>query len=508
MADARTNNFNFTIQVTGANSGTWGDDVSNNVFTPLDAILGGTLVVPMSSTDVTLTLAQWQNKAFKITGTLTNLVNLILPLSPNSVGNATAVGGEFIIDNETTGPFNLVVKTAAAGSAGTGVAQGGRQVMYSDTVNVFTANDGAAGKLRSTNGANPNGILGGTAASINTNADVAWDGANLWVCTTTGNAASAVWSSVTGPIHPPQGYLTPTSGTAIIPGDVVGTSTIYYTPYIGNFCPVWTGTQFSQAVFAELPLSLSAGFQNANGIYDVFAFLNSGTMQVAFGPSWGAGSGGNQGFGTCARGTGVGGAALIRKNGIWVNAVSMSAANNGASTFSIPANQGTYLGTVYVDATNGQVSCYRTRGQARKWGVWNAYNRANLILQIADPTGSWSNSSGTLRPSNNNTANNLVALCGLPEEPISTVFNQLANPSVSAEITIGLNSTTSSGSSAVGFLTNASGAGPQVMMTSSLVVPPSLGINQIFSLELVPGGLGLGTFFGSPNMQLSATWRG
>jgi microcystin-dependent protein len=141
LVDSRTNNYNFTIQVTGTNTGTWGDDVNNNVFTPLDAILGGTQSVVMTNADVTLSLSQWQNKAFKITGTLVASINLILPLSPNSIGSATAVGGQFVVDNRTAGNFSITVKTAAAGSTGVTVPSGARAMLYSDTVNVWYAND-------------------------------------------------------------------------------------------------------------------------------------------------------------------------------------------------------------------------------------------------------------------------------------------------------------------------------------------------------------------------------
>jgi putative ABC transport system permease protein len=34
-----------------------------------------------------------------------------------------------------------------------------------------------------------------------------------------------------------------------------------------------------------------------------------------------------------------------------------------------------------MDGTNGQVTCHRSFGQSRKWGLWNAYNRRPLYLK-------------------------------------------------------------------------------------------------------------------------------
>jgi hypothetical protein len=95
-----------------------------------------------ASSDFNLSTTQWQNKAFKLSGALLANVNLILPLSVNSVGSALGVGGEFVVWNTCTGNFTVTVKTAATGSTGVVVPQGLRSVLYSDTVNVWRADDG------------------------------------------------------------------------------------------------------------------------------------------------------------------------------------------------------------------------------------------------------------------------------------------------------------------------------------------------------------------------------
>lgn len=532
MADAATNNYVFVVQVTGSNAGSWGSEINNQLISPLDAILGATLPVTMTSSDVTLTLAQWQNKAFKITGLLTTNLNLILPLTSAASPDAGvhAVGGHFIIDNETTGAHNIVVKTAAAGSTGVGVAQGARTVLYSDGVSVWYANDAVTLKLATTNGSNPNATTAGTAASVNTNASAAWDGSNLWVCTTSGAAGAAVWAQVTGQVPPPQGYLNTTGSTPNV-GDSVGATTVFYQPYVGDLIPIWNGSTFSLLHLpgGGLGLGLSAGSQAANGLYDIFAFIGSGVPALAFGPSWLAGAGaGNQTAGSCARGTGAGSTDLTRKGGLWVNANALTGANNGASTFNIPQFQGTYLGTVYIDANAGQVTSHRSAGQNRKFGVWNAYNRLPIALDVTDPGNSYTYGTNTIRAAHGlpaawsgtvfnvgsgTSCNGMTILTGLPEEEIyATNNNHIAVANSTAYIGIGWNSTTAF-----------SGHTPYVNSNfnidlgihAELDQPPALGINTVCALENNPsanssifGGTIVGTAIGIANMLLRTSYRG
>ena len=140
MASTYTNNLNLEKQGAGENVDTWGDPrLNNNVIAPLDSTLGATTTVAMSSANVTMTLSQWQCTCVKITGTLTANLILYFPLSPNASGDTPGVGGRRIIDNQTTGSFTITVKTAATGSTGVVVPQGYRSEVYSDTINVWFA---------------------------------------------------------------------------------------------------------------------------------------------------------------------------------------------------------------------------------------------------------------------------------------------------------------------------------------------------------------------------------
>jgi hypothetical protein len=386
---------------------------------------------------------------------------------------------------------------------------------------VYSSDFSTRAKLSSGAGS-PNGNTAGAAGSPGIGADTYWDTTNniLYVCTTTGTASTAVWTAVNAStaaavVPPPQGYLTLTSQTPVIPGDVIGSSSVFYTPYVGNLVPIYNGSSFSPTVFSELTLTLTAS-QTANSIYDVFVFNNSGVTTLVVGPAWTTSTAGSG-----ARGSGAGTTQLTRLNGVWVNAVSMSG-KNSSNTYSIQANQGTYLGSIFIDSAAGQVSCYRSYGQSRKWGVWNAYNRQNIIVKAGDSTGSWTPVSTSLHPSNNNTANSITVFSGLPEESYTTSFSQrqtvvngtAASFNAGNFNAIGWNSTTTSSGqqgSAQFVFTGASSLFELFMTTqSNYTAPPSLGVNVVTALEATAGTIGSGqTFFGTESqMLLSASWRG
>jgi len=252
---------------------------------------------------------------------------------------------------------------------------------------VYASDYSTYAQVKSVNGS-PNGQLAGNAGSATILASMAWDYANniLYVCTTTGTASTAVWTAVNAAtaanvVPAPQGRLTLTSGTPVLTGDVSAATAVYYTAYNGDDVPIYNGTSFvPQSIVTELQLTLTSSHV-ANNIYDFFIFSNSGVVTLGTGPSWSAGTAGSIVAGSCARGTSTGGAALARLQGILTNAVSMTIRyGDGTTTTTVSANQATYVGTMYVDGTNGQVSCLSSYGQNRKWGIWNAYNRVPIML--------------------------------------------------------------------------------------------------------------------------------
>jgi hypothetical protein len=320
-------------------------------------------------------------------------------------------------------------------------------------------------------------------------------------------------SQAASPVQPPQGYLTllnaASGGPIMGASDITAATTIYYTPYVGNQIPIWNGSSFTILVFPELSLVFSASAQAANNIYDVCVFNNAGNPIAVFGPAWQtptAGSG--------ARGTGAGTPQLAKQSGIWVNAVQISA-NNGSNTYTIPALQCTYVGSVFIDAAAGQASAYRTWGSSRKFAPWNAYNRVPICLLAGDSTPSWSYTAGTVREANGGTTNTAAVFEGLAEDEIVTSYQDSISTTSTTNAAggnfgIGWNVTNAfSGTPGV---TNYSISANTLNISGSpagvYTAPPSLGVNNVNALEqaVTPNGFtGRGT---QTNMVLQACWRG
>jgi hypothetical protein len=541
MAGTFTANYGFVLQGFNDNSGTWGTvgsvgppaepGLNNGVFSPLDAILGGNYTQTISAGSNSLSLANWVSAGIFIlnsSGALSNNATFVLPLSATPAVPGQAVGGKFIVINNTTGPYGVSVLTAASGSTGVAVPQGFAVSLYSDMTNVSYADVGLPSFAQASNG-NPNGLLAGVAGSVNTNAELAWDYVNsiLYVCTFTGPATGGpgVQAQWTNPVSSgqtlptPEGYLTPVSNTPIINSNSTGAPIIYYTPYVGSWAAVHNGTSVIPYKFSQMSLTLSAS-QAASNIYDVYLAYNGGTPVIGTGPSWAAGSAGSITAGSCARGTGGGGAAINRdsNSGLWVNTASMSLIYNtggGNNTIAVAAGQGVLLGSIFIDTTTGQVSCLRSWGQSRKWGISNAYNRADVTMQGGDSTVNWTTAS-TWRSSNGNPANQITTFSCLPEEEAYIYFVQptFNNTNLNGgQIAVGYNSTTAP----VGACTytqpqlqpNGIPSGNGVQMQAIYVAPPALGINNVNMIEQgASAGAVTARYFGTQaNMLMTVRTR-
>jgi len=309
----------------------------------------------------------------------------------------------------------------------------------------------------------------------------------------------------------PQGYLSPTAGTSIITGDATSQTSIFYNPYIGNLIPVPTSGVVTVQTFATATISLSASQTTAN-IYDIYGFISSTNSTLTFGisPSWAAGTSGSVTPGSCARGTGAGGAALTALNGLWTNTVTMTILN-GASSYSIATASGVYLGSVYIGATAGTVNLHRTYGQSRQWGIWNTYNRAPVYLKAGDSTAGWTLATGTVfRPSNNSTANSLYLFSGLAEDIYYTEmmqFFQGGGGTSQGSIAVGVN-TTSTAAGVVGTLfNNSANTALAATISAKYISVPLLGVNQVQALEK-GGSVTTASFNGTEtSMMLLGEWK-
>ena len=88
--------------------------------------VGGYLVKAVTGGTVTLTEAEASNPMIALTGTLTSALSLVVPVTVKRIWG---------IFNSTTGAFGVTVKTAAG--TGVAVAQGKRNLVYTDGTNVY-----------------------------------------------------------------------------------------------------------------------------------------------------------------------------------------------------------------------------------------------------------------------------------------------------------------------------------------------------------------------------------
>lgn len=303
----------------------------------------------------------------------------------------------------------------------------------------------------------------------------------------------------------PQGYLTLTSATPFITGDVSAATSVYYTPLIGNLVPIWNGTIFEVETFTELTLALNSN-HTANSIYDLFVVNDADTIRLVTGPAWNTATAGSG-----ARGSGAGTTELERKNGVLVNKNSMTA-RYGATTLTVDAFKGTYVGSMYMDGTNGQVTCHRAAGQSRKFGIWNYYNRRQIVLRVTDTSSPWTYNTATIRQSNGAAGNKATVFCGMQEETFHAVFQHSLTLTGSAsgttpQIGIGINVTDAySGKNATLSIGGISfSVDLHAMYEGSTGV---LGITNINCLE--KGGTNGTTVFngGEDGMLMAVSWMG
>lgn len=278
----------------------------------------------------------------------------------------------------------------------------------------------------------------------------------------------------------PQGRLTLATGTPIVASDQASQTEVYFTPYQGNLIPLPNsdGTDFETVEFSELQLDLNSPNHVADTIYDVYVYNDSGTIKIATGPAWTTSTAGSG-----SRGTGGGTAELALLKGLYVNANSITV-RNGATTETVDANEGLYVGTILIDGTAGQITCHISdNGDDRVWGVWNAYNRVKTVVRQREAATSWTITTAGWRAANNDSGNSFSVVCGLAEEWLSvlyTVGGDTDNAGVVGFNGIGKNSTSSTSG-----ITAGSNNDPtqSAQLVSHYEEPPFIGLNTYTALE-------------------------
>lgn len=111
----------YELQVTGSNSGTWGDTLNTDALQRIDTNLGGITTKSLTNADVTLSAAESRTAILRLTGTISANITI-----------TTACAGFFFVENLTTGSYTVTITNGVSGAT---APQGRRFPMVADATN-------------------------------------------------------------------------------------------------------------------------------------------------------------------------------------------------------------------------------------------------------------------------------------------------------------------------------------------------------------------------------------
>lgn len=277
----------------------------------------------------------------------------------------------------------------------------------------------------------------------------------------------------------PQGRLTLTTALPVLTSTVSGATTVYYTPYVGRYVPIYNGSSFDMTdIGGELSQATTDSAKSpaactTNSNYDLFVWSDSGTYRCTRGPLWSSDT---------ARGTGAGTTELQMVAGIYTN---KNAITNGPA-----ANRGTYVGTI---RTNGSsqvdfiVGGDGAGGVAGFVGLWNAYGRVNASLVSRDSVDSSAYASVAWRIFMNGSGNKHSFIRGLDLDGVNASAGGIfAGGAGFGANGVGLDSTTAlAAGSSTGYINSTGAAGAWSCAYGGL---PGLGFHYIALIEYAASG--------------------
>jgi hypothetical protein len=178
--------------VTGTESGTWGDDVNNAVTSYLDIAIAGTQTLSTDA-DVTLTLTQGTSSATNIGTTSAQYMILNCTGSRSQLRyiNVPNSSKAYIVMNNTTGGYNVVIRGGTGPTTGISVAPGKQTWVAWDT-NAGDFREIASGDVDGPSSATDNAVarFDGTTGKIIQNSAVT-------IADTTGDITGGAYNKVT-----------------------------------------------------------------------------------------------------------------------------------------------------------------------------------------------------------------------------------------------------------------------------------------------------------------------
>lgn len=301
-------------------------------------------------------------------------------------------------------------------------------------------------------------------------------------------------------IPPAGGRLTLTSGTPVLTGSVAGATTVFWSPYNGQIVPIWDGVANWKIVncgeLSNITSNSSVGSAGpaavgANGIYDLFVWVNGSTCTLTRGPVW---------TNNMTRSAG-----LTRQNGILLNTSSVTngpLALTGTYVGSICSNGGSTIDYIFGAAASG--------GTAARFCIWNQFNRVSTGTTVTDSGVAYALTSVTIRQARASAGNQIGFLLGQNEDGISGSYASriLSAATLNANLSwcLGFDSTSACGTPLTYAFTtaNVSIAGGA---TASGVWAPGIGLHVLSANESSDGANATNTFDADRNNALYAIVR-
>ena len=308
-------------------------------------------------------------------------------------------------------------------------------------------------------------------------------GTGLSLTGTTINAGSVATVSM------PQGRLTLLTATPVMTSTQSAKTTLFYTPYVGNLVPLYDGTSMAMTTFAELSAATSDTTKSpaaigASKVNDWFVWSDAGTIRIGHGPDWTSDT---------ARSAGT---ALVMVNGILLNNVSIT---NGPA-----ASRGTYVGTTRSNASSQLdwiLGAAAAGGTAAVLGVWNNYNKVDVITAVSSTTASWSLAAASVRMAENSASFRVSFISGFLGEAYSAQYIATAAPGAGGYCSVGVSLDTTS--AITGAYVKQNSASLQAAMVGSECTS-SIGWHYFQAME-ISGAAGTSSFFGTVADQLRTT---
>lgn len=250
-----------------------------------------------------------------------------------------------------------------------------------------------------------------------------------------------------------NGRITLVTGTPVTISDT-SASTIYFTPYKGNYISLYTSGAWKVYTFTEINISVPA---TTSTLYDVYIYDNSGTLTLQL-VAW---------TNSTTRAT-----ALAVQDGVYCKTGDLGKR---------------YLGTIATGSISGVTNDSSVASGGRC--VFNYYNRVERLLSVQGGFTSYTYSTATWRQTNASTNYQFIIVTGVSED-ISSVqaisFSNQLTTGTYVSSGIGINVTNSNSAQTFGSF-NPTTSQPSFPVLASYRGILPVGLNTIAWLEIGSG---------------------